>query len=245
MSDESTNQEPEQQPLPGTTETDWEARAKKAEADLAKDRDAKRKASAESKRKADAAAAAKAAEDGKLKEELDRANTEKAAAEERMAELEAGVRSRIDTNLAKLPKEVQAEIEEVKDHLPLGKLDALVSKRLSAIAPKEEPKPESKPGDNVVPPPAGMKGDDKSKEAGHQIHPETKEVLKRMYVKPNTFEIAKELGVDGVGKFGWHRTDDDDLNKANFINFFDRIAKRPEGGVDSDTLYNRVLPGKK
>jgi len=226
--------------LPGTGgQVDWKARAEAAQAELAKQNDTKRKADADAKKKADAAAAKKAEEDGKLKEELEKANAEKTRLAEEKEAMETALRERVDRNLAKLPKEVQEEIGEVREHLPLAKLDALIEKRLGATTTTT--KPDDKKPTGKAPPPAGIKGADSTGMAGHQIHAETKETLQQLYVKPRTMKMTEELGVDSAGKFGWGRTDDQNKNTANFIDLMNRIKFIPVGAPSEDAVYDRVL----
>lgn len=208
------------------------------------DDNAKLKAEAD-KRERDSRAR-KAADDGKLKEELDRANAEREKYATDLKAYEKSTKDRIDRTIAKLPKEQQEEIELIKSDLSLVKLEALVDKRFEAFSKatpaddKEKPKP-GDPAKPIAPGTPGVKSDPSKPHQGHEIHAETKEVLKHTFATPQTIEMAKNLGVDSIGKFGWQRTDDEAQNKVNFINLLNSIRAVPIGAPDDSALYGRVL----
>lgn len=251
MPDDTNTTETEQPTLPGTDDAAANARkeADAAKAELARLKDSERAAKAADAKRAKDAAAKKAIEDGKAAEELDKANAELAELRAQKEALEAASRSRIDSSIKKLSAEAQADIELVKDSLPLDKLDAFVSAKLEAAAgPSDPASPE--PGDKPAAPPSapptpGVKGNDHSHKAGHEIDPVTREVLEEMNVSPRTIELSKKLGVDSSGKFGWQRTDDERKNRGAFIHLLDSIKAIPVGGQPDDAAYDRVLGAKK
>lgn len=193
--------------------------------------------------------AKKAEADGKLKEELEKSNEELAKLRERNERIEKATRERIERNIAKLPEDARADIELVRDDLSIEKLEALVDKRMGSTKSVDEDKDKDKDQDDkdkkVAPPAPGVRTTNSEPNVGHEIHAETKNIMRAVYAKPEAYEISKHIGVDSVGKFGWGRTDDENENKANFINLLDTISAQPVGGVPSSAKYNRILGDKK
>lgn len=198
--------------------------------------------------------ASKAAKEGKLKEELDRTNAELAKMQETNKSLAKAARDRVERLIERLPKADQEEIALVKGDLPYDKLEALVERRLTANAAAggakgeaakegEASKDATKAGEKTPNAPAtpGIKGSSKAPDVGHEIHPETKSVMQKVFAQPEQYEIAKHLGVDSSGKFGWERTDNEDESKANFIHLLNSIAVGPTGPAREQHAYDRVL----
>lgn len=202
-------------------------------------------------RKADAAKRAQAAKDeNKLQEELTRTADELAKANERLEAIEQATKNRVEAKISKLPKDVQDEIELIRDSVAIDKLEAFVDKRAATTASSssdgdDKAKGSAGGGANGVKPkvtrPVGVHNADVRK-VGHQIHPETKETLLDLSARDHHFKVAERLGyTESDGKFGWGRTEDQRETTANFIGLLDSIKAKPVGGDDPDALYERML----
>lgn len=215
-----------------------------------------RKAKADARKRDQDKRTKKALEEGKLQEELTKTTDDLAAAQEKADKLEAAAKARIARQVAKLPKEAQEEIDLVKDDLPFDKLEALVEKRTAAAVAAAaidgvKAKDKDKSGDHgktegggKPPPTIGVHGIDATRDMGHEIHPETKGVMKALYAREQQFDTARALGISSDNKFGWGRSDDEQQSTANFIHLLDSIKAQPIGGPDEDALAARVFKRK-
>lgn len=155
-----------------------EARAKAAEERAAKLEAAEKKRAdeakaADAKKKAD-----KAVEDGKAKDEIERLTKAESDARERLEKIEASMRARIDKTIEGLSESARAEIEAVREHLPLEKLDEFVAMKAGSSASSETP------------------ADDEDKVGARSMTPGGAAMTKERKFSNKAQEILKNYGVD-------------------------------------------------
>ena len=206
-------------------------RAEKAEKLLADrtaaDEAAKKKAAEDDAKKRgdfDKLAAEKDAEIAKLKAQADRG-----------AELEKASRTRVDAMIAKLPDEAKKEVDLVKDALSLEKLEAFVWAKAEAA------------GTGGGLPPAPGVGGRRGKDDSHELHKETKMVLRRLSAPREALEIGSMLGKfdrDGDPVFRFRGTGDDEKDTESFIGFMNSIAVNPVREI-SDERMKRIREAAK
>lgn len=213
------------------------ARAEQAERALAELKENDKKTKLESKKRQEEEENKKTIEQGKYKEAFEKAQLELKQLKEEKESIETATRERIEKTILGLSKEQQEEINLVKDSLPLAKLDAFVSSKLSKITTQQTAETKTK----TTTPAPGVTTSISEKRQGHQIDPTTKEILQERFAKPRVYELAENLGVDSVGKFGWKRSDNEAENKGAFIHLLDSMKAIPVGFQQDDVAYQRVL----
>lgn len=202
------------------------ARAEKAEKDLA-DRKA---AEAAAKKKAEDDEAKKKGEYEKLLGEKEKELADLKAKAGRADELEKAALARVDAMIEKLPDAAKKQLAIVKDGLSLEKLEAFVSAQFGE-------------GGIPLPPAPGVGSKKKQEDGTHELHKESKMVLRRVNAHPDALKVATRLGQfdrDGDPVFRWRGTGDDEKDTESFIAFMEAMSANPFRGGEDERL-KRVL----